>query len=133
VLRSWATDLSGARAWRATPRTFWKMRLQQAPNMQDFMQIISRRPNAINVDMTRFCFCINEVLKTLKKRTARSLESQGIAGIANVTKRDCVTLFMQPLNKYATAEKGAGEGLRPAGRQARFKSAHQKIILTLSD
>jgi hypothetical protein len=103
------------------------------PNMQDFMQIISRRPNAINVDMTRFCFCINEVLKTLKKRTARSLERQGIAEFANVTKRDCVTLFMQPLNNYTTAEKGAGEGLRPAGRQARFKSAYQKIILTLSD
>jgi hypothetical protein len=83
--------------------------------------------------MTRFCFCINEVLKTLKRRTARSLERQGIAEIANVTKRDCVTLFMQPLNNYAAAEKGAGEGLRPAGRQARFKSAYQKIILTLPD
>lgn len=74
------------------------------------MQIISRRPNAINVDMTRFCFCINEVLKTLKKRTARSLERQGIAEFANVTKRDCVTLFMQPLNNY-TVDKKRGGGM----------------------
>lgn len=101
--------------------------------MQDFMQIISRRPNAINVDMTRFCFCINEVLKTLKKRTARSLERQGIAEIANVTKRDCVTLFMQPLNNYAVDKKRGAVCLRQDRRQARFKSAHQKIILTLPD
>jgi hypothetical protein len=102
--------------------------------MQDFMQIISRRPNAINVDMTRFCFCINEVLKTLKKRTAQSLERQGIAEIANVTKRDCVTLFMQSMNNYAVDKKrGGAVCLRPTGRQARFKSAHQKIIWALPD
>lgn len=99
--------------------------------MQDFMQIISRRPNAINVDMTRFCFCINEVLKTLKMRTARSLERQGIAEVANVTKRDCVTLFMQPLNNYAVDKKRGAVCLRQDRRQGGFKSAQQKIISTL--